>query len=248
MGSESVAIIGGTGLDSIDSLQIQKRHNVVTAFGPPSDDIQQGTLFDTPILFLPRHGESHQIPPHKINYRANIAALAKFMPKKILSVTAVGGITDDAQPRAIVIPEQIIDYTSGREQTFFDGKDRVVEHIDFTEPFCSLIRQELVDAAGNAGVAVTASGVYGVTQGPRLETAAEIRRLRADGCSVVGMTAMPEAALARELNLPYANCSIVVNWAAGIEQREITMSEIRNNLQAAHGQFIQLLGEWLRTP
>ena len=242
-----IAIIGGTGLDSLDELVITHRHSIQTSFGAPSAAIQEGSLFDKPIFFLPRHGDAHHIPPHKINYRANIAALAKFGVEKILAVTAVGGITPDAPPCALVIPEQIIDYTYGREHTFFDGVDGQVQHIDFTSPFCKIMRAEIINAASKANITLTPSGVYGVTQGPRLETAAEIRKLKRDGCSIVGMTVMPEAALAREMNLPYANCSVVVNWGAGIEAREITMDEIRSNLNSAHANLKQLLNAWLNS-
>ena len=245
MSKPIVAIIGGTGLDSIEELVIKHKHLVQTPFGAPSDMIQEGTLFDEAILFLPRHGRAHNIPPHKINYRANIAALKQFGVDKILAITAVGGIAPNCPPRALVIPEQIIDYTYGREHTFFDGVDSRVEHIDFTAPFCDTIRNELVAAARSAGIEIVSGGVYGVTQGPRLETAAEIKRMARDGCSVVGMTVMPEAALARELDMRYANCSIVVNWGAGLEDGEITMDEIRDHLQHASLEVKKLLNHWL---
>ena len=240
-----IAIIGGTGLDSLEELVIERRHLIQTRFGAPSDKIQEGTLFGRPIVFLPRHGDEHNIPPHKINYRANIAALNQLGVDRILAITAVGGIHSDCPPRALVIPEQIIDYTYGREQTFFDGVDMSVEHIDFTEPFCEQMRAEITQAAQRAGIEIVAGGVYGVTQGPRLETAAEITRMANDGCTVVGMTAMPEAALARELNIPYANCSIVVNWGAGLDDGQITMDEIRNNMRLASLAVKKLLSSWL---
>ena len=240
-----IAIIGGTGLDSLDELHIEASHIVQTPYGSPSAVLQTGTLFNHPIIFLPRHGSEHQLPPHKINYRANIAALAKFNVEKILAVTAVGGIAENASPRSIVLPDQIIDYTYGREQTFYDGVDGRVEHIDFTNPFCPVVRQELIDAAKRSSLSISPLGVYGVTQGPRLETAAEIRRMEKDGCTIVGMTVMPEAALAREIGINYANCSIVVNWGAGIEDREITMQEIIENLAAAQSKFKELLKSWL---
>ena len=247
MNDKRIAIIGGTGLDSIEELVITRRHQVQTPYGQPSAAVQEGMLFDRPILFLPRHGEAHDIPPHKINYRANLAALAKLKVDQILSITAVGGISPEASPRAIVIPEQIIDYTYGREQTFYDGVDKQVEHIDFTYPFCTSTRAEVIGAAKRVQIDVVPFGVYAATQGPRLETAAEINKLANDGCSIVGMTLMPEAALARELNLRYANCSVVVNWGAGIEQGEITMEEIRSNLNAALNDLKRLLAGWLQT-
>mgnify|MGYP001812210518 CR=1 FL=1 len=246
MSGKRLAIIGGTGLDALHELTITRRHRVQTPFGKPSAEIQEGSLFDYPVLFLPRHGDAHDIPPHKINYRANIWALSKLGVGKILAITAVGGIAEDAAPQSIIIPEQLIDYTYGREHTFFDGIDNKVEHIDFTSPFCHLMRSELNDAANQASVKIIPHGVYGATQGPRLETAAEIKKLARDGCTIVGMTVMPEASLSRELELSYANCSIVVNWGAGIEQREITMSEIRSNMVAAHVDLKKLLAAWLK--
>ncbi|MGR8948285.1 MAG: S-methyl-5'-thioinosine phosphorylase [Gammaproteobacteria bacterium] len=245
MHQQRIAIIGGTGLDSIKELVIHKRHLLQTPFGAPSAAIQEGTLYDQAIFFLPRHGDKHDIPPHQINYRANIDALHSLAVDKILALTAVGGISTDSPPRALVIPDQIIDYTYGRQQTFFDGVDKRVEHIDFTEPFCANTRAELIQAAEKASVKVSAGGVYGVTQGPRLETAAEIRRMAKDGCSVVGMTVMPEAALARELDIQYANCSIVVNWAAGLHPGVITMAEIGKNLDLAYDEVKKLLKSWL---
>lgn len=243
-----IAIIGGTGLDSLDELKIDSRQIVQTVYGSPSAPLQFGQLFQHPIVFLPRHGSEHQLPPHKINYRANIAALSKVGIKKILGVTAVGGIADTATPRSIVLPDQIIDYTYGREHTFFDGVDGRVEHIDFTEPLCPQLRAELIEAAGQLSMPISPTGVYGATQGPRLETAAEIARMAADGCTVVGMTAMPEAALAKELGLAYANCSIVVNWAAGLDEKQITMQHIVENLKAAQEDFKALIKTWLEKP
>lgn len=245
MNDVRIAIIGGTGLDALDELQVTCRHDLQTPFGSASAALQEGSLFGHPVLFLPRHGDAHQIPPHKINYRANIWALSKLKVNKILAITAVGGIAENAAPRSIVIPDQLIDYTYGREHTFFDGVDEKVEHVDFTSPFCQHTRAELIESARQAGVEIIPHGVYGATQGPRLETAAEIKKLSTDGCSIVGMTIMPEAALARELSLRYANCSIVVNWGAGIEDREITMEEIRSNLAAAHSRLKTLLANWL---
>lgn len=246
MREAQIAIIGGTGLDSLDELQIDSQQHIQTAYGRPSAPLQFGNLFEHRIVFLPRHGSDHHLPPHKINYRANIAALSKVGVKKILGVTAVGGIADTAVPRSIVLPDQIIDYTYGREHTFFDGVDGQVEHIDFTEPLCPKLRAELIKAAKHLSISISTTGVYGATQGPRLETAAEIRRLATDGCTVVGMTAMPEAALARELGIAYANCSIVVNWAAGLSAEQITMQHIVDNLTAAQQDFKALIKSWLR--
>jgi len=167
------------------------------------------------VVFLARHGSGHSIPPHEVNYRANIWALSKRGAAAIISVASVGGIRADLKPGDLVIPHQIIDYTSGRKSTFHDGSDNTAMHIDFTEPYDRALRQKLIVAAEAAGIAVSPSAVYATTQGPRLETAAEINRYERDGADVVGMTGMPEAVLARELGVPYAAINVVANYAAG---------------------------------
>jgi len=237
----SIAIIGGTGLTSLAGLEILAEESVGTDFGEPSGPIRRGNLFDKEILFLPRHGYAHTIPPHKVNYRANIAALKQAGAQYIIAVNAVGGITPDMQAGTISIPDQLIDYTWSREHTFFDGGQRGVEHIDFTEPYCETLRVSLIQAGQAANIALHAFGTYAATQGPRLETPAEINRLDRDGCHIVGMTGMPEAALARELGLCYASVSVVANMAAGRGEGEITMEEIERNLQSGMARVRQLL-------
>lgn len=235
------AIIGGSGLDHLAALAITRRHALTTAYGSPSSVLLEGRFGNTEVLFLPRHGADHTIPPHRINYRANIAALRTIGVTDIIAVTAVGGISDAAAPCSIVIPDQVIDYTSGREHTFFDGMGGQLDHVDFTEPFSENIRQKLIAAAAALGLPVVAHGVYGATQGPRLESTAEIKRLARDGCTIVGMTGMPEAALAREAGLGYANCSLVVNWAAGLGTGPITLAEIMRNLEGGMHEVLRLI-------
>ena len=186
------------------------------------------------LAFLARHGEDHTLAPHRVNYRANIWALRHLGARRLIGVNAVGGIRNDMGPRALVVPDQIIDYTNGRLTSFCDVEGSKVEHIDFTEPYSANLRTALIAAATHAGVAVVADGCYGATQGPRLETKAEIERMRRDGCDLVGMTGMPEAALARELQLDYACLALVANWAAGCgDQASISLDEIYAHLDAA---------------
>jgi len=225
----TLAIIGGTGLTSIDGLQLVRREVVGTPYGEPSGPIVHGLLHGHPVLFLPRHGRGHTIPPHRINYRANLWALRELKVTAVIAVAAVGGITAEMQPARVVIPDQLIDYTWGRESSFFG--EGAVTHVDFTEPYDPGLRQCLSDAAKLCiGGEAVDHGVYGATQGPRLETAAEIRRMARDGCDLVGMTGMPEAVLARELGIRYACCAVVANPAAGLAEGPITMAEIERQL------------------
>ncbi|MSR13006.1 MAG: S-methyl-5'-thioinosine phosphorylase [Gammaproteobacteria bacterium] len=236
-----IAIIGGSGLDRLSALQKVREHRVGSRYGTPSGAIIEGLLAGAPVLFLPRHGEGHSIPPHRINYRANIAALRDHGVEEIFAVTAVGGIAKTAGPGRIVIPDQIIDYTAGREHTFYDGIDGNLDHVEFGEPYTPATRQRLIAAANAVPLEVVTEGVYGATQGPRLETAAEIARLARDGCTLVGMTGMPEAALAREAGLRYANCALVVNWAAGIGGDPISLAEIEQQLASGMRKVVRLL-------
>ena len=236
-----IAIIGGTGLTSLAGLEISGKETVETLYGEASGPITQGHLSGKEILFLPRHGYAHSIPPHKVNYRANISALKQAGAEYIIAVNAVGGITAEMQAGVIAIPDQLIDYTWSREHTFFDGGESGVEHIDFTHPYCESLRNKLIQAGQQAGVVFLDYGTYAATQGPRLETPAEINRLDRDGCHIVGMTGMPEAALARELELCYASVSVVANMAAGRGEGEITMQEIEQTLLSAMADLRKLL-------
>ena len=232
--SIDLAVIGGTGLYRFPGLEDVERHHVDTPYGKPSGDIVVGSLAGKRVAFLARHGEGHSIAPHRINYRANVWTLHRLGARRIVGVNAVGGIRDDMGPRVLAVPDQLIDYTSGRSTSFGDADGAEVKHIDFSEPYSATLRSALVMAARSAGIAVVDGGCYGATQGPRLETRAEIARLRRDGCDLVGMTGMPEAALARELECEYACLALVANWAAGCsDEAEISLAEIFANLEAA---------------
>ena len=221
-----VGIIGGTGLTTLSGLQINGERSVDTPWGKPSSTLVEGLLGDQPVVFLARHGNPHCIPPHRVNYRANLQALYDAGARTLVGVNAVGGIHPEMGPARIVIPDQLIDYTWGRASTFFeDDLDHTI-HIDFSYPYSAEVREVLANAARGEALPVSDFGVYAATQGPRLETAAEIRRLERDGCDLVGMTGMPEAVLAAELNMNYACLALVVNWAAGKTEQVITMADI----------------------
>jgi len=240
-----LAVIGGTGLYELAGLENLDKCEIDTPFGAPSSPIVTGTLDGHTLAFLARHGENHTIAPHRVNYRANLWALNSFGATRIIGVNAVGGIRHDMGPRKIVIPDQVIDYTYGRFTSFCDTEEATtVNHIDFSEPYSSTLRQLLIEAAKEANIDAIGEGVYGATQGPRLETRAEIARMRRDGCDLVGMTGMPEAALARELDVDYACVALVANWAAGcdpLNQPEISLEEIYVNLQVATANWLLLL-------
>ena len=239
----SLAIIGGTGLTELPGLTISKAHDLQTPFGAPSAPILEGEIYGLRILFIARHGHPHRIPPHLVNYRANLWALQNLYATDILAVNAVGGISKNMKPGTLVIPKQIIDYTFGREITIFDGEFAPVSHIDFSYPYSEPLRELLSKAAIRANEKVINGGVYGVTQGPRLETAAEIFRMENDGCDIVGMTGMPEASIARELKLNYASLSLVVNPAAGKGTGAITIKEIDDNLNSGIGRVRNIIDE-----
>jgi 5'-methylthioadenosine phosphorylase len=210
-----IAIIGGSGLTQLANLRITHRQIVRTPYGEPSGPLTFGCIGQTNAVFLARHGYGHTLAPHEINYRANLWALHASGATHVVSICTVGGIAPALGAGAIAIPDQIIDYTWGRTSTYFEGAEQPVTHIDFTYPYNEALRQAAIAAAREAGVPVIGSGTYAATQGPRLETKAEIDRLERDGATMVGMTGMPEAALARELSLPYAHVAVVVNPAAG---------------------------------
>jgi 5'-methylthioinosine phosphorylase len=236
-----LAIIGGTGLTDLAGLEITHRQILPTPYGETSSPIIHGRYAGKSIVFLARHGARHTIPPHKVNYRANIWCLKELGVQTVIAIAAVGGIHPSLQPKDLVIPHQLIDYTWSREQTFFAEDQNPVTHIDFTQPYCESLRERLLAAAQQVSFKIHPQGIYGATQGPRLETAAEIERMARDGCDIVGMTGMPEAALARELNLCYATCAVVSNPAAGRNSKPITMAEIEANLNEGIEQVRQLL-------
>jgi 5'-methylthioadenosine phosphorylase len=221
-----LGIIGGRGLQQIQGLGNVRRRVVRTPYGEASGALTFGELGGRPVCFLARHGYGHTLTPQAINYRANLWALREVGVTQIIAVATVGSLHETLEPGALVVPDQIVDYTWNRKHTFFDTPDRPVIHIDFTEPYDQTLRERLLTAGRLAGVMMQDGGTYGCTEGPRLETAAEIRRMRRDGCDLVGMTGMPEAALSREIELAYAALCIVVNHAAGVGQsRHIISTE-----------------------
>lgn len=230
------AIIGGTGLTQLDGLTIRQSLAVNTPYGAPSGDIHLGEYAGREVMFLARHGHPHRFPPHKVNYRANIWALKQAGAEAILAVNAVGGIHPDMGTGHFCVPHDLVDYTSGRDHTFFADDLEHVTHIDFSFPYSAPLRARLIAALAAEGCAHSDFGVYACTQGPRLESVAEIARLERDGCDIVGMTGMPEAALARELELEYACLALVVNPAAGKSAAVITMAEIEQALHDGIGK------------
>lgn len=225
-----LGIIGGTGLAKLSKVAAISKHTITTPYGQPSAEIVEAEVAGETLYFLPRHGLQHNIAPDRINYRANLWALQSLGVTEVIAVAAVGGIRTDVAPETLVCPDQIIDYTYGREQSFFSDNFSAKHHIDFTYPYTEGLRQRLLASAKQLKIDMVENGVYGATQGPRLETAAEIARMTNDGCTLVGMTGMPEAALARELGMSYACCALVVNWAAGLSGKLINMSEIEQTL------------------
>ncbi|MCW9088649.1 MAG: S-methyl-5'-thioinosine phosphorylase [Gammaproteobacteria bacterium] len=236
-----LAIIGGTGLTSLKGLAIIRREVMHTPYGEPSAPLVFGEMAGREVMFLPRHGAGHTIPPHKVNYRANLWALKESGAEKVIAVNAVGGIRADMTPGRLVIPDQIIDYTWSRINTYFEEGLTSVTHIDFTDPYCESLRADMLGCAAEIELDVIAGGTYAATQGPRLETAAEIDRLERDGCDLVGMTGMPEAALARELELCYACVAVVANMGAGRGDGAITMEMIERHLSSGLADVRRLL-------
>ncbi|MDD3328484.1 MAG: S-methyl-5'-thioinosine phosphorylase [Zoogloea sp.] len=238
-----LAIIGGSGLTQLANLNVIRREVVRTPYGEPSGALTFGQLCEHPVVFLARHGYGHTIPPHRVNYQANLWALKEAGAETIISVASVGGIRADLCPGTLVVPDQIIDYTWGRKSSFHEGTDEAVVHIDFTEPYDAAVRRRILAAAAAAGEKVFDGAVYAATQGPRLETAAEINRLERDGADVVGMTGMPEAALARELGIPYAAINVVANYAAGRadSSARICFDSIETVLHEAMGRVRRVL-------
>jgi len=238
-----LAIIGGSGITRLEGLEILRREVVHTPFGEASAPLTHGTFHGHELVFLPRHGASHTIPPHRVNYRANLWSLTQVGIRKVVGVAAVGSINPEMTPGGIVIPDQIIDYTYDRDHTFFEQNLTHVTHIDFTSPYCDVLRRQLLESASSADIEAQGAGTYGATQGPRLETSMEINRMERDGCDLVGMTGMPEASLARELDMCYACCAVVANWAAGRGEGPITMREIEEHLTVGMKKVHKILSK-----
>lgn len=250
-----LAVIGGTGLYQLAALTEVERTTVATRWGEPSAPLVVGRIGAARVAFLARHGEAHGIAPHRVNYRANVWALRELGARRILGINAVGGITPRMAPRTLLVPHQAIDYTHGRHASYCDADGEPVLHVDLSEPYTESLRSAVLAAAAAEGIAVVGEGVHGVTQGPRLETSAEVVRMARDGCDVVGMTGMPEAALARELGLDYACLAMVANWAAGCDERgcgqrlaPISMDEIMAHLQAVTARIPQLVRRLVQAP
>jgi 5'-methylthioadenosine phosphorylase len=240
-----LAVIGGSGLNQFEGLAQVRRKSVHTPYGDTSAALSFGRIGNQKIVFLARHGDGHSIAPHEVNYRANIWALKEAGAKEVVAIVTVGGIHKDFRPGALVLPDQIIDYTWGRASTFSQGAGVPVRHIDFTEPYSSVLRQRILDAAAACGEKVAPRGVYGATQGPRLESAAEIDRMARDGADLVGMTGMPETALAREAGLEYAAIAVVVNHAAGRGEsmKGISLKRAEEVMASAMGRVRRILKE-----
>jgi len=236
----ALAVIGGTGLYALPDFVEERAVNITTAWGDASGPVRIGRLFGQRVAFLARHGEGHALPPHRVNYRANIGALRDLAPRRVLAINTVGGITDRFGPRALAVPGQLIDYTHGRDASYWDGPGDML-HAEFGEPYSASFRVALLEAGTRAGIDLVDGGCYGATQGPRFETRAEVARMRRDGCDLVGMTGMPEAALAREAGLDYACLAPVANWAAGCgDGKDIALDEVFSNLAATNALLPKL--------
>lgn len=224
-----IGIIAGSGFYNIGDAHVVKKRGMSTPFGEPSDVHTIFAIGNKEVAFLPRHGSSHHIPPHKVNYRANLWGLHELGVERILSIGAVGGIKRVFKPGTIVIPDQVIDMTCGRMSSFYDGPD--VIHIDFTEPYCPAMRKVLLQAGTRMGIPLINGGTYVCTNGPRLETSAEIKVFKMMGGDLVGMTGMPEAALAKELELCFTSINVVTNPAAGMGRSRLTTTEVVHTMQ-----------------
>jgi len=237
-----LGLIGGTGLDHFGLAA--RSHDINGSFGHPSASVAEYHIGKLLVFFLPRHGEQHQLPPHAVNYRANIDAFRQLEVEGIIAVNAVGGVSAAYPPGSLSLPDQLIDYTWGREQTFSMAAGDGLQHIEFARPFDGRLRRGLLEAASTVNVDAIDGGCIAVSQGPRLETAAEIRRFKQDGCNIVGMTSMPEAALAREAGLDYASLCVTANWAAGLAPEPVTMAAIEATLEIAMVNVRKLLSQF----
>ena len=236
-----LAIIGGTALQDIDGLEIIDRVSVKTPYGRPSSDLVVGELGGIQVVFLTRHGRDHKLAPHKINYCANVWALHSLKVSEVIAVASVGGITNAFGPACLAVPDQLIDYTFGRINSFYEDDFNIDKHIDFTEPYNPRVRDKLLAVADQLKLKLEPIATMGITQGPRLETATEIKRMQQDGCDLVGMTGMPEAVLARELNMSYASLAVIVNWAAGVTDELVTIDNINAVIKSSNEKLAMLL-------
>ena len=239
-------MIGGTGMNSWPGLTIERRVELPTPYGPASAPLPLGTVYGVRVCFLARHGEGHKIPPHRINYRANLWALREAGVRDVIAIAAVGGITHWYPPGAVGVPNDAIDYTYDREHTYSDGREgSALHHVEMDPAYDARLRRQLIASARAANLAVAEHGVMAVTQGPRLETPAEIRRLQREGCDLVGMTSFPEAPLARELGLSYACLAVSVNWGAGLGGEGGIHAEIEKSVEEGMGKVRAILSHAL---
>ncbi len=243
-----IAVIGGSGLTQLANLEITRRLIVRTPYGEPSGHLTFGRIGQQEVVFLARHGYGHTLAPHEINYRANLWAIHAQKVTRVVAIATVGGIAANLGAGTIVVPDQIIDYTWGRPSTYFEGSEQPVTHIDFTYPYSEDLRRLALGSAQAAGVAVIDGGTYAAVQGPRLETKAEIDRLERDGATMVGMTGMPEAALARELGLAYAHLAVVVNPAAGrgASARTVSIEDIGRVIEETMGRVRSIVAKMVQ--
>lgn len=241
---KTLALIGGTGLTELD--EAAATLTIDTPYGSPSASLKVVREEPVRLLFLARHGNPHSFPPHRVNYRANMWALREAGADHVLAVSAVGGITDHCAPGTLVAPSQLIDYSWGREHTYCDSAEVPLIHVDFTHPYQGPLRRCLLETADSLGMGLVDGGCIGVFQGPRLETAAEVRRARRDGCDLAGMTSLPEAALARELGLDYAGIAVVSNWGAGVREEAISEEDIAATLREPMERVRKLVAELAR--
>jgi 5'-methylthioadenosine phosphorylase len=241
LGAE-IAIIGGTGLYAMLELGKSKTTVLKTPYGN-SSELLLGRLRGREVVFLPRHGRKHEIPPHLVNYRANIWALHRLGVKRVLATSSCGSINPQMRPGELAVLSQFIDFTKRRPQTFYEGGEESVAHIDVTEPYCPELRRVLIDSAEGLNLKVHPSAVYACTEGPRFETAAEVRALKMLGADVVGMTNVPECVLAREKEICYAALGVITNFAAGISRKRLTYTEVVGVLRESIGRVRKLLLE-----
>ncbi|HXX57805.1 MAG TPA: S-methyl-5'-thioadenosine phosphorylase [Thermodesulfovibrionales bacterium] len=234
-----VGVIAGSGFYEMEGIREKGSKRVTSPFGDPSDRYRIYELSGTEVIFLSRHGSPHRIPPHEINYRANISGFREMGVERIYGIHAVGGMNRGMKPGDIVIPDQIVDLTHSRAATFYSGSD--VVHIDFTTPYCDDLRALLFASGRRGGIELRESGTYVCVNGPRLETAAEIRAFAGMGGDVVGMTGMPEASLARELAICFAGIAVVTNYAAGISEKRLTTREVVETMKVAMGRIRALV-------
>ena len=240
----TLALVGGTGLTDLEegSGKGLETLDIDTPYGRPSAPIRVVATEPLRLLFLPRHGNPHRFPPHCVNYRANLWALREAGADHVLAVYAVGGLHEPYRPGVLAAANQLIDYTWGRAHTYSDSEHAPLRHVDFTRPFDGSLRQTLLAAARHAALDLADGGCIGVFQGPRLESAAEIERARRDGCDMAGMTALPEAGLARELGLDYAGLGVISNWGAGVRGEHLAADAFAASLHEPMARVRRLVG------